>query len=59
MDILKNTSAEKEEMVIGDLVEKINDQKISSMSYKNFVLFLDVPEGTSIKLLIKKMNGDE
>jgi predicted metalloprotease with PDZ domain len=59
-DVMKNSSAAKEGLIKGDLILKINDTKVSTMSYKKFNSYLDEEqEGGSIKLLVRTQEGDE
>lgn len=58
-EIIKNSSAEKEGLVKGDLILMINDIKTSALSHKELFSYLEGPEGSTVKLLIKTIDGNE
>lgn len=58
-EITKNSSAEKEGLQAGDLIIKINDIKVTNMSYKKFITYLEGPEGSSVVLVVKDASGEE
>jgi C-terminal processing protease CtpA/Prc len=57
--VLKNSSAEKAGIEVGDRVISVNGQSVITISYKKLSEYFDVPDETEINLTIIKKSGEE